>query len=292
MDSNLHDNDLLRSYLLGELSEPDVDRLELRLLEDDELFELSEAVEADLLAAYARGELTVAEGERVLHRLASSAGGQRRLALARSLNTIASESQPAPAPVVPLRRRAAPAPRPWTRWAALAATLVIAVAGALWLHPQRLQTTVTPVPPQPAKTSPGPEPTSPVPPNPPIPSPPPPPPRPIPVKPFVITLLFINPRGAEESGEEVKEFTVPAGTRTVEIQIDPEELGERKSFHVAVRNEGHKLVWEKNHLAPRLDGVMALDVPAEDLPSGSYEVAVTTEFGDITRPFKVVRKTR
>ena len=51
------DDELLRSYLLGTLPEREADHLEGRLLAEDELFELSEAIEADLLAACDRGEL-------------------------------------------------------------------------------------------------------------------------------------------------------------------------------------------------------------------------------------------
>ena len=65
--------------------EEEADRLEQRLLAEDELFELAEAVEADLLAAADRGELTPAERERVQQRLAASPRGRERLALARVL---------------------------------------------------------------------------------------------------------------------------------------------------------------------------------------------------------------
>ncbi len=120
MRPNPTDDELLRSYLLGELPEEEADRLEQRLLAEDELFELSEAVEADLLAACARGELAPAERERVQQRLASSPRGRERLALAHALNTLAGSSGRAAAPVVLFPRRAAtPRPRsagpPWRR---------------------------------------------------------------------------------------------------------------------------------------------------------------------------------
>ena len=121
MDGDLQDNELLRSYLLGRLAEEEAARLEGKLLEDDELFALCEAVEADLLAAYERGELVTADAEQVRNRLASSSAGRERLALARFLNAAARESRQKPASVLPFGRRAAPFQRLSNRWAALAA---------------------------------------------------------------------------------------------------------------------------------------------------------------------------
>src|SRR4029077_7915420 len=86
------DDELLRSYLLGKLPEEEADGLERRLLAEDDLFELAEAVELDLLAAADRGALARAEREEFLRKLAASPRGRERLALARSLNTLADET--------------------------------------------------------------------------------------------------------------------------------------------------------------------------------------------------------
>src|SRR4051794_40681084 len=135
MRSNATDDELLRSYLLGELGEDETDGVERRLLAEDELFELSEAIEADLLAACAGDRLDPAERERIRQRLASSPRGRERLALARSLSTLADGA--AAAPVLPFARRApAAAPRSATRWTALAAGL-LAVAGLAWFALER-----------------------------------------------------------------------------------------------------------------------------------------------------------
>src|SRR6476661_1028296 len=136
MRQNPNDDELLRSYLLGGLPEEEADRVEQRLLAEDELFELSEAVEADLLAACDRGELAPAERERVQQRLASSPRGRERLALAHALNTLAGSSERAAAPVLPFARRAAAPARPAFRWAALAAAL-LAAAGLSWYAMER-----------------------------------------------------------------------------------------------------------------------------------------------------------
>src|SRR5690349_19719285 len=130
MKSNSTDDELLRSYLLGELSGDKADGLERRLLTEDDLFELSEAIEADLLAEYAQGGLAPAERERVQQRLASSPQGRERLLLARSLGRLAGGDPKAE--VLPFGRPTAPFRRPALRWAALAAGL-LAAAGLAWL---------------------------------------------------------------------------------------------------------------------------------------------------------------
>jgi hypothetical protein len=134
MRQNPTDDELLRSHLLGELPDKETERLERRLLAEDDLFELAEAVEADLLAACDRGELAPAERERVLQRLASSPRGRERLALARSLNIAARDPQ---GKVVPFQRRAPASTRPARRWAAALAAGLLAVAGLSWYALER-----------------------------------------------------------------------------------------------------------------------------------------------------------
>ena len=267
MKSNPTDDELLRSYLLGELAEDKADALEERLLKEDELFELSEAMEADLLTEYVQGGLAPAERERVQRRLASSPQGRERLALARSLSRLAG-SDPKAA-VLPFAQRDAPSRRPMLRWAALAAGIVVA-AGLSW-H-------IWQAPPEPTsshqeggeshssvitETSHAHE----VPAPPPAPVPPP----PAPVKPAVFQLALTSLRGAESA----EKLQVPAGAGTVELQISVEGMENIPSFHLTVRNWKAETVWERTGLKPKnLKGVRALvvDLPAELLPAGSYEI--------------------
>src|SRR5436305_4697989 len=121
MKSNPNDDELLRSYLLGKLPEEAADALERRLLTEDDLFELSEAIEADLLAEHAQGRLAPAERERVQRRLASSPQGRERLKLARSLSILAG-GDPEPS-VLPFVRRAATYKGPALPQGALTAAL-------------------------------------------------------------------------------------------------------------------------------------------------------------------------
>jgi hypothetical protein len=259
MRQNPTDDELLRSYLLGDLAEEETDRLERRLLAEDELFELSEAVEADLLAACARGELAPMERERVLRRLASSPRGRERLALARSLSTLAG-SPAAAAPVVPFPRRAPASSRPVLRWAALAAGL-LAAAGLSWYAMEQPHATRT----EPATrvaqerrsapaTVPQGAPT----------------PAPEPVK-AVFQLALTSLRGSEAR----EKLRVHPGAGVVELQIAVEGMEDLKSFHLSVRNRSGATLWDESALEPKtLDGVRALvvDLPVDRLPAGTYEI--------------------
>jgi hypothetical protein len=276
------DEELVRSYLLGELPEEEADRTEGRLLAEDELFELAEAVEADLLAAAERGELTPAERERVMQRLASSPRGEQRLALARSLNLAArprpQTQDPTPtAPVVPFRRRSRAASPPAVRWLALAAGVVV-VSGLSWYalerpHGGESAAWIARERPAPAHPMTGR-----------IPAPAPVPPagglaaveepqtaKREPAR-VVLQLALMATRGSEA----VRRLDLPRGTEIIELQIGTEGMEEFKSFDVAVRHAA-QTVWEKSGIEPRtLDGVPSLvaELPADRLPSGRCEIKV------------------
>jgi hypothetical protein len=248
------DDELLRSYLLGELPEEEAERLEQRLLAEDDLFELSEAVEADLLAACDRGELTGEERERVLRRLAASPSGRERLALARALNTLAGRTRQ----VLPFRQRAAQ--RPAFRWAALAAGVLVA-AGLSWfvLKPSKGGESAPwiaherPAPAGPVQALA----TATIPST-----------TPEPVK-SVFQLALVSLRGSEAT-ETLK---VRAGT-LVELQISVEGMEDLKSFHLSVRNRKAETVWNGDVEPRTRQGarVLVIDLPADRLPAGRYEI--------------------
>lgn len=140
------DDDLLRQYLLGELGEPEEERLEQRLLHDDDLFELTDAIADDLLEEYLlRRDLTAAQRDSIRNRLAATPRGQSRLALLRDLLKSVDPSQleptlqpdpmlqlesqlEQPAPVVPPPPRTRP--HVWhTLMTAAAAAALLVVAG-------------------------------------------------------------------------------------------------------------------------------------------------------------------
>lgn len=285
-------DDELRSYLLGELPEPQADALEERILKDDELFDLVEGLEADLLDAASRGELAPAERERVLQRLASSPEGRGRLALARSLNTVANETARR---VVPFR----PRPKPVFQWAStLAATGLLAAVGLFLFMQQQPPPHGGHSPSQVAEESPTPknpalprlpEPKTPATGTTPTPEPSPaldqiagkseetPEVRPELVK-AVFTLALTSLRS---EGEEVAKFPLPPNADVAEIRayfLEPVDPG---PFDATVRSKDRGTVWEGRGLKTQtLDGdtVLVLDIPTKHLKPGRYEVAVNSSF--------------
>jgi len=273
MRQNPTDDELLRSYLLGELPDEEADRLEGRLLAGDELFELAEAVEADLLAACDRGELAPAERDRVLRRLASSSQGRQRLALARSLNTLSNTAArdlpgtavPGTATVVSFQRRT-PAPAwPALRWSAALAAGLLAAAGLSWYalerpHGGESAPWIAQERPAPAHAvkAPVPHPSRPAHPA---------------LSKAVFPLALTGLRGPESA----QRLRVPPGTDVVELQIALEGMDELASFHVTLRNGNAETASDQPGLKPgTLDGVRVLvvDLPADRLPAGRYEIQI------------------
>ncbi|HSF43030.1 MAG TPA: hypothetical protein VLT87_24730 [Thermoanaerobaculia bacterium] len=295
----MRDDELLHRFLLGELAEDEAESLERRLLQEDALFELCEAIESDLLAASARGELAPAENERVLARLAASPGGHARLALARNLVHAAQEApaELTPAPL-PFRPAAAPPPRRAARWAALAASLLFFAVGGSWVVNYLLRTmppdppvvtAIRPRPPVAGPTRPTPAPTEPVEPGsspaepPALPEPGPAPERPAAPEPApslttAVFQLALAGRRSAEPAEELPRFEVPKGTGEIDIQLDlGGEEREFLTFNALVTNPEAGEVWRGQGLEPQsLDWGMALilKIPAESLPDGRYTMKV------------------
>src|SRR5687768_4114985 len=89
----MRDDDQLRRYLLGELSDEDTELLEARLIQDEDLFERAEAVEADLLEEHTHGGLSASQHARIQRHLASSAAVRSQLALIKAIETVAPEEK-------------------------------------------------------------------------------------------------------------------------------------------------------------------------------------------------------
>lgn len=326
---DMRDEDLLQRYLLGGLDKEQAENLERRLLEEDGLFELAEAVEGDLFAAVARGELTPAERAHVRRRLAASPEGRARLALARDLNVLGREQAPAvltfrqPAPAIPALAR------PGFRAAVLAASLAI-MAGSLWLasptvrpgagagivqevpsgplegngkgvrKPTDQIARVTPpghpVPQRPATEGPAEkrveEPASPA------------------EEPRLVTggreetpeiapLLFQLALSTVRSSGGTPRLTIPDATREVEIRLSLMEGEPATSFSAVLRNAatGEEVVNEEALAARTMNGgkAIVLSVPASEMSPGTYEVEVRGEIPDegfelLGRPmFEVLR---
>jgi hypothetical protein len=273
----MKDDEILKQYLLGTLDEAQADNLEERLLLESDLFELAEAVEGDLLAAAARGELSPAERGRVLRRLASSPKGRARYTLVQGL--ISQRRERVPAEVLAFQLLS----RPEFRAAALAASLTF-VAGGLWLASQTAMPLGHEIARQPMGSI---SPPSPAPATPPAdqiaehapvlepPTLPEKPARPEP-GPWVIQLALSTLRGP--AGEEPAPLKIPRGSQRVEIRL-PLLPGEPStSFAAILRNAstGDEIRRAERLTAQEVDGqdMVILSVPAADLGPGTYEVEV------------------
>ena len=267
----------LRQYLLGKLETEERSRLEERLIREEDLFELAEAVEADLLDDYAHDRLAPEEREQVAHRLASSPQGRSRLALIRGLGTLAAEKNGRLLAFPSARRELSR----FERAAAMAAMLTVAVL-SFWLaqknvdlvQPPQIAETATPAPPTPA-----PAPVPPVPtPLPPrdviVESTPPATPAPRPVAPLVIQLAVSTLRGGEGS---IPQWNVPPGTERVQLhlRLDEADKAAYVSFQAAVRGAAGPEIRVADLEPSEIGGTWTLVVELDPkLPEGMYEVDV------------------
>lgn len=294
-------DELFRRYLLGELSQKEEDELELHLSMNRDLFDLAEAVEADLLAAADRGELAPAERERILNRLASFPQGRERLALVSALNKAADEERGTTPNVARFPRRDVVS-RPVVQWAtALAASLLIAT-GLTWYAIEKErdaraeQQAEFAKPPVPKQTNGHSNPVMQKPPEKqPLPAPVQPSPDPDqvarykkpeehkeqpvtkPVEPLraVLALALTTQRDA---GGEVDKISLTPDLDFVDLQLDVDSENQSfESFDVTLRKEQETILQEKGLKPQQLDWgkVLVLEVPAKELTVGTrYEVQV------------------
>lgn len=292
----------LREYLLGELPEDRVAAIEQQILEekDDELLERAEAMEGDLLAACARGELSPEERQRVLSRLAASPRGQARLALAQGLTTLAAqEKKKLGGTVLPFRPRPALPARWSTRVAAIAASLAVAV-GMSWLVQQTAdpgkmvvvppQVKAGPQVPQPPTVPEKTEPKTKAPavteedthlaektetPTPPVLKQEEPEPTPVP---SVVSAMIAITYGTRSGvASEIAKIEVPQGTKTVEIHLSLMEGEEATSFHAVLLDarEEKILQWEQIEATGDQAGkVIMIPIPTTEIPPGRYAIEV------------------
>ncbi|HSN88036.1 MAG TPA: hypothetical protein VL025_14860 [Thermoanaerobaculia bacterium] len=235
----MNDHEILRRFLLGDLDAGQTDELEQRLLEEEDLFDLAEAVEADLLDAAARGTLSSAERGRVLRRLAASPEGRARLALARGLTSLSRDK--APAEVLAFRLLA----RPWVRAAAVAASLLVVPAG-LWLGMQTLEPGGAMACLDCGSSS----------------------------APLVLQLALTGVRSASDGPSPL---IIPPRARSVDIRLTLGPDDPSTSFAAVLRNTGSGQEIQREQLAAKkVDGgrALVLSVPAAKLEPGTYEVEV------------------
>jgi len=107
----VEDDKLARQYLLGELSESDLAKIEEEYFGDDEAFERLSAIEDDLIDAYTLGQLSASERKRFEHRLLLSQDQRDRVEFARSLLRTVSGAEQVASKIPPLTHTAS-----WWTW--------------------------------------------------------------------------------------------------------------------------------------------------------------------------------
>ena len=137
----VEDDKLARQYLLGELSESELAKIEEEYFGDDEAFERLSAVEDELVDAYTLGELSAAERERFKERLLLSPTQRERVKFARTLLRTVSGAQQITSNIPPLKRTASWWTSPFTFLRTLnpvvslsaVAVLILAILAGWWL---------------------------------------------------------------------------------------------------------------------------------------------------------------
>ncbi|HEX6728928.1 MAG TPA: hypothetical protein VF074_02905 [Pyrinomonadaceae bacterium] len=96
MGIDSHDQELTRRYLLGQLGDDEQQKIEERLLKEDELAEELEATKDELTQEYVSGQLTSKEVEWLQNNFLISPEGKQRLEFARTFNRYAQKHRAVP----------------------------------------------------------------------------------------------------------------------------------------------------------------------------------------------------
>jgi hypothetical protein len=132
------DDQLLVRYLLGSLPQDDVERFDELSIVDDEFAERLNAVEHDLVDAYARGELSGDELDRFRAQYLSSPVGREKIRFAEALLTRETHA------ASQARSKSLQSKAPWwsiltPHWAAAAFAVLLLAAGYLLVDDLRLR---------------------------------------------------------------------------------------------------------------------------------------------------------
>jgi CHAT domain-containing protein/lipoprotein NlpI len=134
------DQNRLRQYLLGELSDAEEEQVEVRLLSDDAYFEELELVENELMDQYVHNTISEDERAKLEKRLLLNQRQQKKLAFARALDAEseargAEKDKAVSYKVVPLVSREKRRPKDRTYYYRIAAVViaVVGIALSFWL---------------------------------------------------------------------------------------------------------------------------------------------------------------
>jgi hypothetical protein len=276
-------------YLLGDLPEEAQIQVEDRAFTDPAYLGVIEAVEADLIDAYVRGEMPASEQREFEARFLVSAQRRKKVEFARALARVAKESKPAPASLE--AKRSSVAPHSW--WEMFAqvlrgrnpafqfatAAVVLILAGAVsWqavqtarlhgqmsqleverrLQQEREQVLQTALNQERARSedlaaqmlkNPG--------------------------RPSVASLMLFP--GMMRSQGTLPELVVPASAQLARIRIQLEPRDNYQRFRVELRTRAGEEILARGNLREQRSGtgrIVLLDAPASIFDSGDYELTL------------------
>jgi len=258
-------------YVLGQLTGPELDAVEDRLIADEAFFEQVEAVEAEVCDDYVAGRLSAADRSAFDARLAGNQRLQQRVAFARALSASTSHGRRTPM---------------W--WWAAAAALIVAIAGALWFTRDRSASTPT--------LAGGPSPSTPPPLITSTPTPTPGQPRLTPAPPTVIaTITLFGPVVRDAAQAPV--ISIPAGPGMLRVEVALQDGDVFEAYRAEIMSQSGAPVLVADRLSPRTSAsgrTVVTDVAADRLPNGPYQITVFgLRAGEasrlVTYPFRVTR---
>lgn len=232
-----------RAYLLGEISPPEAERIELEVMSDQAAADRLIDAENDLIDDYLEGALSPIDRQKFETVFMAAPARAEKVRFARDLADRASRRE---------RNDVK-----WGSWTPLLVAASLLIAVGLWYAsrgtPPEQQIATS----QPPRTIPANPPTEPT-------------PVPAPARrsvPFVLALT------ATRSGE-VSQVVVPVGTQDLVIQIDVSSEPTMTSFEGRITGTGGKELWKtENPVLTTPDGVLELTVAAP--APGTYELTVT-----------------
>jgi hypothetical protein len=240
--STVTDQERLRSYVLGTLSEGEAEELERRLLVDEELHERLEMEQDALVEAHVRGTLSPADGAQLEARMRASPALAEHVRQERLLHQR----------LAPAAARA----RVRSYWPAAAAALLLVAAATWWWQARPAEAPDT------AAGSPSPAPAPPSPAGPVSPAPP---------AAVEVVSLTLSP-GQTMSGGSPDGVALAPGIQRVQLELvlDPPVAA---AYAVVIRSERERLIWRDERAQPNsVDATLTLAIPARVLAPGRYRL--------------------
>jgi hypothetical protein len=229
--------DELIRYLLHQLPEAERDALTERWMTDPALYEALRDIEAELFDRYARGAVTADERQSIERHLLNSASQRDKLAFAEALNTIH-----------PARARRLT----WLPAAVAAAVILTTAVGWLFWQNQSLTRMLDEArrrPPAVAQSAVG-----------------------------GVYSMFLPLTSMRGPGADAR-ISMPADTGVLRLELEIEPGDNTKTFAATASTAG-RIAWTAAPLRAVARGsgfVVVLWIPADALPAGRYEIALTAE---------------